>query len=264
MKALHDAGVDSPRRDCMVLLEDLLDKDRSWLTAHAEFELTKEQVSQLDSWISRRIKREPLAYIRGKAWFYGRFFEVNPNVMIPRPESESFIDILKDLQLGDKFTVVDVGTGSGCLAITTKLEFPYCKTFAIDQCVLAIETAKINATKYKVSIDFLHGDLLIPIKDSSFDLEKTVVIIANLPYVPLGLITSPEITTEPSEALFSGKDGLDHYQRFWHEIDSLKKSPDYILCESLTTQHEAIKKLAKDCGYSLARTDTLVQLFKKN
>ncbi len=90
MIKLRDAGVDSPRRDCMVLLEDLLDKDRSWVNAHGEHELTNEQTETLDRQMKKRLNRIPLAYIRGKAWFYKRFFEVNPDVLIPRPESESF------------------------------------------------------------------------------------------------------------------------------------------------------------------------------
>ena len=98
MKKLAEAGADSPRSDCLVLIEDLLEKDRSWVVSHAEFELPKEQVKKLDAQIKRRIGREPLPYIRGKAWFWGRFFEVNPDVMIPRPESESFIELLKEIE----------------------------------------------------------------------------------------------------------------------------------------------------------------------
>ena len=97
MQKLHDAGVDSPRRDALVLLEDTIKKDRAWVVTHPEHLLQGLPLQKVDDLVERRIKREPLAYIRGRAWFYGRFFTVNPSVMIPRPESESFIDLLKSL-----------------------------------------------------------------------------------------------------------------------------------------------------------------------
>src|SRR3990167_8175782 len=95
MIKLQKAGVDSPRRDALVLLEDTLEKDRAWVLAHPEHSIQSQALEKVGRLIKRRIEREPLAYIRGKAWFYGRFFGVNPRVLIPRPESESFINILK-------------------------------------------------------------------------------------------------------------------------------------------------------------------------
>ncbi|MBI5357350.1 peptide chain release factor N(5)-glutamine methyltransferase [Candidatus Saccharibacteria bacterium] len=257
MKKLVAAGVDSPRRDCLVLVEDLLDKDRSWVNAHAEYELNDEQISVLDEQLKRRINREPLAYIRGKAWFYKRFFEVNPDVLIPRPESESFIELLKELDVG---TVVDVGTGSGCLAITAKLELPQTQVFATDISSEALKVAQKNALNHKTEINFVQGNFLEPINE--LDLEN-YAILANLPYVPNDLVTSPEIKTEPELALFSGTDGLDHYRQFWKQVNELHAKPKYILTESLENQHEQLEKLAKESSYRLLKTDVLVQLFEK-
>lgn len=256
MKKLNEAGVDSPRRDCLVLLEDLLKKDRSWVNAHAELKLSRGQVQVLDKQINRRVDREPLAYIRGKAWFYKRFFELNPDVLVPRPESESFIEILKQIR---PKKIVDIGTGSGCLAVTAKLELPGSQVIATDVDEKALKVAQRNAEKYKVDIKFIQASLLDEMMDSDF---TQVAIIANLPYVPEGLVTSREINYEPGLALFSGKDGLDHYRKFWSQIGSLDKKPLYVLTESLESQHKAIKDLAKSAGYKLAGTNILVQLFE--
>lgn len=258
MKKLGEAGVDSPRRDALVLLEDILKKERSWVLAHSDYELTNDELGAVNSLIERRINREPLAYIRGKAWFYGRFFKVTPQLLIPRPESEAFIELLKDIQPSQ---VIDIGTGSGCLAITAKLELPETTVIATDIDENALDIAKQNAKNYKVSIDFHKGSLLEPIPTSNFKLPTSV--ITNLPYVPNNLITSPEIEAEPKLALFSGSDGLDHYRSFWEQVNKLKNKPEYVLTESLETQHNDLEKLAAKADYTLSKTETLVQLFIK-
>lgn len=255
MQILREAGVDSPRRDALVLLEDELDKDRSWVIAHPEFELSTKTLSRLDLLIKKRQKRKPLAYIRGKAWFYGRFFTVNDKVMIPRPESEDIIDILKKLKPKQ---IIDIGTGSGCLAITAKLEMPNTAVSAVDISNEALQVANINAKNHKVDINFIQGSLLDKIKVS---INKKVTIIANLPYVPNDLITSPEINFEPKIALFSGKDGLNHYQDFWQQVSDLKNKPRCIVTESLESQHDEISKMAKP-NYRLLEKSLLIQVFE--
>lgn len=257
MKKLGATGVDSPRRDALVLLEDTLEKDRAWVLAHPEYELDKDELKKVNDLVERRIKREPLAYIREKAWFYGRFFAVNKNVLIPRPESEDFIDILKELK---PKTIVDIGTGSGALAITAKLELPESQVIATDIDTSALTLAKHNADIHNVSIKFLHGSLLEPIKDVEL---KDYTIIANLPYVPDELITSPEIIKEPKLALFSGTDGLDHYRDFWQQVERLEDKPTYILVESLEAQQEELKTLAKSANYKVRETKLLISVFEQ-
>ena len=267
MKKLGEAGVDSPRRDALVLLEDTLGKDRSWVLARPEYNVRGPTSHILEQLVARRIGREPLAYIRGKAWFYGRFFDVTPDVMIPRPESEAFINLLKQILEGRRkkeegsVQIIDIGTGSGCLAITAKLEFANIEVIATDTSRKALEIAKKNAQKHQVDIKFLHGSLLESLPHSSFLIPHSV-LMANLPYVPEGLITSPEITQEPPEALFSGEDGLNHYRDFWKQVSELSSKPEYILIESLENQHQALVSLAQKAGYGLEKTEVLVQLFK--
>ena len=268
MRRLGEAKVDAPRRDCLVLLEDTLNKDRAWVVAHPEHTLQTDTLHKLDKLISRRINREPLAYIRGKAWFYGRFFEVNPHVLIPRPESENFIELLKQLvenrqQTADsrsKLQVIDVGRGSGCLAVTAKLELPHAEVIATDIDEKALEVAQANAKKHRINIILLKGSLLGPISNLKPP-TSNLVIIANLPYVPSSLVTSPEIEAEPAGALFSGKDGLDHYRKFWHQVSSLKTKPKYILTESLEQQHKDLEILAKNADYKIAKINLLTQVF---
>lgn len=259
MVRLRDAGVDSPRRDCMVLAEDLLEKDRSWVNAHGEHELTTEQVKHLNNMIDRRANREPLAYIRGKAWFYKRFFKVTPEVLIPRPESENFIELLLELRQKTSLKnpcVADIGTGSGALGVTAALEIPGSDVHLYDIDPAALEIAKQNAELHGLGLKCYESDLLAGLQ------HEYDVILANLPYVPEDLVTSPEIKTEPELALFSGPDGLDHYHKFWQQITKLKRRPRYILTESLETQHEALTEFAKLGGYELQETKVLVQVFR--
>lgn len=257
MIRLRDAGVDSPRRDCLVLLEDTIQKERAWVVAHPEYELGREIIQKLDELIEKRASRKPLAYIRGKAWFYGRFFKVDPGVLIPRPESENFIELLKELKPPK---IIDIGTGSGALAITSKLELPEAEVIATDISSQALAIAQKNAAKYHTGIQFVSGSLLEPLSSEQL---KDSVVIANLPYVPVALITSPEITQEPPEALFSGEDGLVHYQEFWQQMASQNTKPTSILIESLESQHQAIEKLAQTAGFALQRSDVLIQHFRK-
>ncbi len=255
MKKLGQAGVDSPRRDALVLLEDTLGKDRAWVLAHADYKPSEKELTEVNTLIERRINREPLAYIRSKAWFYGRFFAVSSDTLIPRPESEDFIDIVKKLQ---PKTVVDIGTGSGALAITTKLELPDTEVVATDIDKKALVVATQNAKQHQADVAFAQGSLLAPIGQMGL---KDYTVLANLPYVPDSLVTSPEIETEPKLALFSGTDGMDHYKKFWLQAKELPTKPTNIIVESLQSQHQANNKLAKDAGYKLVKTTRLIQTF---
>lgn len=256
MSRLGEAGVDSPRRDSLVLLEDTLGRERSWVLAHADYELSSDELSTVNALIERRVDREPLAYIRGKAWFYGRFFMVNPRVLSPRPETETMIELLKDIE---PKRVFDIGTGSGCIAVTAALEIPNVEVIATDKSAEALEVAKSNARLHRVTVGFIEADLVEQF--SAFDFNGST-IVANLPYVPDDTIR-PELSREPAEALYSGKDGLAHYRRFWQQIMNLRHVPDYILTESLKSQHDEMRSLADSAGYTLQKSDLLIQQFSR-
>lgn len=257
MVRLQKAGVASGRTDSLVLLADLFNKDKSWVHAHPEHQLDDLQVKELEYKLQKRLNRIPLAYIRGFSEFYRRKFIVNSNVMIPRPESEDFINLLKDLQL-ETSLIGDVGTGSGCLGITAALEVPGATVHLYDISQDALDVANYNFSQYKLSLKFWQSDLLSNLYlDQPYD-----VLLVNLPYVPKDLITSPEITKEPAVALFSGEDGLSHYKKFWQQVSRLVKKPKYIFTESLQNQHAELKKLAEQNGYRLKNTEGLIQVFK--
>ncbi len=256
MQELGSAGVDSPRRDALVLLEDLIKKDRPWVLAHHDHILTHDELSHLDELVQRRVKREPLAYIRGKAWFYGRFFIVNPHVLIPRPESENIIDFVKQI---NPQTIIDVGTGSGCLAISCALELPSCHVTATDVSHDALEVARANAYKHSVSID-LHETFLL---EGLLDKKIADLVVANLPYVPDHLVTSPEIEAEPRIALFAGENGMNLYQSFWAQISTTGNKPHHVITESLESQHTSMQHLAEQAGYRLEKTEILTQHYRR-
>lgn len=257
MVRLKEAGVPNGRTDCLVLLTDLLNVDKSWVHTHPEHELDDLQYRELEHRLVKRLEHIPLAYIRGFIEFYGRKFTVNSRVLIPRPESESFIDLLKELDLR-KPAIADIGTGSGCLGISAALEIPDTTVHLYDIDSDALAIANHNARHYDLKLQYYPSDLLENLRPP-YD-----VLLANLPYVPETLITSPEITKEPALALFSGKDGLDHYRKFWQQVAELEIQPQYILTESLEDQHEALHTLAQGADYRHLKTDVLVSVYVKN
>lgn len=256
------AGIESAHLDALLLLEHYLKKSREWILAHEEEVIGDKLLSKLNKARDQRLNREPLAYITGEKEFYGRTFSVDENVLIPRPESEAIIELLKQIlkQVQDDTQIIDVGTGSGCLAITAKLELPEADVIATDISDEALKTASVNAKTLNARVEFIRSDLLESMPRSKFELANSI-ILANLPYVPDGLITSEEITKEPGLALFSGSDGLNCYRKFWKQILELKNPPMAVITESLENQHEKLAQLAKSAGYKLKSTNGLAQLF---
>lgn len=261
---LANAGIGTPRLDALVMLEDALRKDRSWLLAHPEHTIQGATLGMLDVQIERRSNHEPLAYIRGKSEFYGREFIVNKYTLEPRPETETMIDLLKELVNSQQLTVnsstvVDVGTGSGCLAITAKLEFPDLEVCGTDNDNKCIQTAIKNAKKQNASIDFLQGDLLEPVFPSM--VSGKWVVLANLPYLPDSHTINESAMFEPMSAIFGGPDGLDLYRRMFAQINSMKSKPAYVLTESLPFQHKDLEETASNSGYKQTNQEDFIQVF---
>ena len=272
-KKLESAGIGTARLDCLVLLEDALKKDRAYLLAHPEAAVEGEALHRLDEQIKRRAKHEPLAYIRVKTEFYGREFTVNKNVLEPRPESEAMIDLLKELtnsplQIAKNSQFVDVGTGSGALAITAKLEVSSAEVIAIDIDAKCLTVARQNAKKHNAEIKFFEGNLIQPILNTQFTHGRDLfeyVILANLPYVPDDFKLNDAAMNEPKLAIFGGTDGLNIYrQLFTQLVENAKnsQSPRYVLTESLPFQHKSLAKIAHGAGYKLIKTNDFIQLFR--
>lgn len=263
---LKDAGITTARLDCLVLLEDATGHDRAWLLSHPEYELQGSIVKNLSTKIGKRAQHIPLAYLRGHAEFYGRRFAVNAHTLVPRPETEAMIELLRGLatagDLPAAACILDVGTGSGCIAITAALELAAAGLEAhVSACDIdknCLQVAAQNAAALGASVTFFASNLLA---DAPGPVD---IILANLPYVPDNFQINTAATHEPQHALFGGPDGLDLYRTMFDQItqqNNLGSQPRCILAESLPPQHEALAAIAKAAGYRLQATDDFIQLF---
>lgn len=270
---LDRAGVGTPRLDVLVLLEDVTGRDRAWLLAHPEYALAPEHHAKLTKLLNARADHTPLAYVRGATEFYGRNFVITPSVLEPRPESETMIDLLKDLYDKGKLTpkaalsgkkgadaikIADVGTGSGALGITAKLELAKGRKTAVDLLEVdteAMKVAHINVEKHTTNISVIRSDLL---DDSGKDYD---ILLCNLPYVPDSHPVNPAAAHEPRIAIFGGPDGLDVYRRLFDQTGKLEIQPLYILTEALPPQHTVLTGIARQAGYRLITTDDFIQVF---
>ena len=253
-KLLSDKKIKSARLDAEVILAFVLGKNREWLYANPEAQISPLKSRQFKQLILRRSKLEPVAYIIGKKEFYGLNFKVNKNVLIPRPETEILIEttlqeISKSYKLEPRtYFIADIGTGSGCISVTIakKLSFAsrrkQIKIFASDISQKALKIARLNAQKHQVAkkINFLKSDLF-----SNFPKNlKFNLILANLPYLSPHQITQ-DLKKEPKLALAGGKNGLKIYQRFFKQIKTHLGKNAVILIEIDPNQTNQLKKIIK-------------------
>jgi len=251
---LSSQHIDSARLDGLLMLEHVLKQPRINLIARSDIRLTKANFVTLEHMLNRRLKGEPMAYIIGQKQFYGRNYFVNKSALIPRPESETIIELAKLIKLENK-SAADIGCGCGCLGISLKLEIPALSVDLIDTSTKALGLAKKNAESLGAKVTLIKSDLLKHL------IRPYGLLLVNLPYLPASA-DSENLRFEPKLALFSGRDGLDTYRSFWQQVYALNQQPPYILCESLETQHSVLTQLAKSSGYSLAKTSGLIQLFQ--
>ncbi len=254
-RQLKNVGIQSYPLDSLLILEHVTGFNRAHILAHQDKEIPGSRLKDLNSLLERRTKREPIAYITSVKEFYGREFYVDKNVLIPRPESESFIELLKKHEITHE-SIIDVGSGSGALGITVKLELPTDTVTLSDIDESTLKVAKKNAHNLGASCNFIQSNLLP--KSGNYS-----VILANLPYVPKDMALEPELTYEPILALFADNNGLELYERFWDQIGQ-QASCKYVLTESLRDQHASMIKLALKAHFTLVEADGFVQLFERN
>jgi len=252
---LEVVGIGTARLDCLVLLEDIAQKDRAFLLAHPELEITAKQLSSLSAQLERRKQHEPLAFIRGKTEFYGREFVLNKDVLEPRPESETMIDLLKGLKLPANSKIADVGSGSGAIGITVKLELPNSKVTMYEIDKNAIVISNKNAKLHNVAIETVESNLLSQVP------SVPDVILANLPYVPDSYQINEAALMEPRVAIFGGPDGLDLYRKLFQQLKDRAWKPSFILTESLPFQHNDLSAIAQAHGYKQTNENDFIQLF---
>ncbi|WP_404330470.1 peptide chain release factor N(5)-glutamine methyltransferase [Mesobacillus maritimus] len=233
-----------------LLLRHFTGMSRSKLFAELREDLQPEVWAQFEEAVRQHEKGVPVQYIIGAEEFYGRLFNVNPAVLIPRPETEELVyGVLKRLDsmfgVEGVLELADVGTGSGAIAITLKLENPRLKVTATDLSEQALATARANATRLGAGIEFIQGDLLAPFIRTG---KKLDVVISNPPYIPVAdQSTMSEIVTdhEPHMALFAGEAGLDLYRRFMNELPLVLKEKALVGFEIGAGQGEAVADLLK-------------------
>ncbi len=234
-------NLDNSLLEAEVLLAELLKKDRVFLKTHPQKRLSFTQIVKFYCWIKKRKKRVPVAQIVGyKNWANFKVF-VNKNVLIPRDETEILCEkIIAKPRKRAPQTILDVGTGSGNIAVFCAKHFSEAKITALDVSKKALKIAQKNAEFHKITnTHFRFSDLLEEIpKNAKFDL-----IIANLPYVPTGLKVSPEVKNEPQNAVFSSEDGLYHLRKFASQIKSKNIQFEELWLEFLPTQKKEIAKI---------------------
>lgn len=249
--------------DAEVMLAHVLGVDRSWLHAHPEFDIPTNKLNILDGYQKRRAQHEPIAYILEKTEFYGREFYITNDVLVPRPESETIIDLCKRYcgkkKPGSTF-LIDVGTGSGALIASAVLETKINNALAIDIDDKCLEVAKKNINKYGLEIDVEKGDLLEPVFSKDTEV-KDLVILANLPYVPEQHSINQEASKEPAHAIFGGSDGLDLYRRMFEQLSKIHSKSVAIFAESLPYQHDDLKQIASNHDFEQTETADFIQVF---
>ena len=239
--------------------------DRSYIFAHQDTEISQKHQDMLDEMLARRVRGEPLAYILGFREFYGRNFVVNKAVLIPRPETESLVELAKGLDLPCRPRFVEVGTGSGCIAITLALEFPQAEVLAIDAYVKALDVAE-NNLRLEGRVHLVQSNLL---RDLSLpeDVRDFDVLVANLPYVDPNWdwLDADGLAFEPKTALFAAKEhGLSFYKRLLRELrNGHALNVRYLIFEADPCQHEELVEFVGKKGYDLARIDGYGLLFEK-
>ncbi|MGI8735136.1 MAG: peptide chain release factor N(5)-glutamine methyltransferase [Pyrinomonadaceae bacterium] len=246
-KLLTEAGLSEGRREASNLLEHVLDRDRTFTLSHPEQLLTPEQLRTFREFLVRRAAGEPPQYITAHQSFFGLDFEVSRGVLIPRPETELLVETaLKLLQNSNAgATVGDVGTGTGCIAITLLHQLPELRGVAVDISPTALEVARRNASRHSVSerLTLVRSDCFSALSphDFSFDL-----IASNPPYVAeteLPDLQREVRDYEPREALAGGSDGLAVIRRLLVESREFLKDGGYLLMEIGFNQAEEITKL---------------------
>ena len=248
---LRDKGVEGPENSAEFLLRQVLHKEKPYLFAHPDRELTLAQRTKYHSWVVQRSKHKPIWYIAGKIEFLGLDISVNQNVLIPRPETELLVEKIIEKVRGGFVpkSILDVGTGSGAiiLSLVDNLErFPGEQFFASDVSAKALTVAKRNAKNlgFGKDIDFKEGDLFAPWAGKKFDL-----IVTNLPYVPhedMSTLALDLIHYEPRTALDGGHMGLEIYKRFFQEVETHLNPGAKVFCEIGYDQGDKIKKLLSE------------------
>ena len=270
-KRLDAAGIDSPAIDARILLEVAANVSRTEIVSDPYRELTPEQIATLDDYLERRSRREPVSHIVGKKGFWKIMLGVNSHVLTPRPDTEVIVDIvLAAYPEHQRFSFLDLGIGSGAIALAILAERPAAQALGIDISEEALAVARDNAASLGLDgkLALLRGDWTAGLADASFDL-----VVANPPYIATEEIETldPEVRDhEPRLALDGGPDGLDPYRALAPEALRVLKDDGLLAFEIGHTQASAVSDLLRQAGAQdilvhrdLAMRDRVVTAAKK-
>lgn len=244
---LQAGGIAEPRREANSLLAFALEKDKTFLIAHSEYNLTEAEEKRFREFIRRRSGYEPFQYITGKQEFYGLDFTVTPDVLIPRPETELIVEeavgILKTLATG---RFCEVGTGSGCISVAILHEVETSFAIGLDISEKALEIARLNAEKNKVSerLKLKVSDIFAVLENEKN--EKFDLIVSNPPYIPVEEIETlqPEVGRfEPLTALTDGQDGLSIIEKIIAGAPSFLVPGGFLLMEIGFNQSTEVRRM---------------------
>ena len=240
------------RLEIRILLGRALGVDRTWLIAHEHDSLMPKAVAYYEELLGRRLAGEPVAYILGEKEFYGRAFRVTPDVLIPRPETELLVDLaLTRCRALASPKVLDLGTGSGCIAITLALECPSARVAAVEESRAALAVASQNAEKNCVDVEFLQSHWFEALRGRRFD-----IIVANPPYIALDdpHLLQGDVRHEPMGALVSENEGLADIRAIILQSKDHLFPGGTLLLEHGYDQATQVRSILSTAGYSVVRS----------
>lgn len=252
-RRLEEKGIEDARRNAEWMLQEVLGCTRAALYAYPERELTEAESERFSRMLDRRLDREPIQYILGYTDFFGLRLRVSPAVLIPRPETEQVVEeALRLLEAVQEPRVLDIGTGSGCIAVAIKHRRPDAEVYACDVDASALSVAQANASVHAPGIHFFQADVL----DDGFTDGAPAplrLIVSNPPYVPLAekATLAPEVAVfEPGKALFCGDEPLRFYRAIARHARALLDAGGYLVFETHTDHATGVAGLLRAEGYA--------------
>ncbi|PWB72630.1 MAG: peptide chain release factor N(5)-glutamine methyltransferase [Holophagae bacterium] len=242
-------GLPDPRREARWLLARAAGVTEGWLLLNDDVVLPEETAARYDDWLARRTAGEPAHHLTGSCSFWGRDFGVSPAVLVPRPETELVVAAALELPLPEAARVLDVGTGSGCLAVTLAAERPGLAVDAVDRSLAALEVARRNASRHGVRVGFACSDLGWCLAGGYG------LVVANLPYIPSGRLGALplEVRYDPALALDGGGDGLDLVRALLGDLWRLLAPGGSAVLELGEDQADAVSTIAGAVGLATVR-----------
>jgi release factor glutamine methyltransferase len=244
-RRLEDVS-DSARLDAELLLARAIDMPRSYLFAHPEEELDELAIERFEEALRRRLAGEPMAYITGTREFWSLELMVTPATLVPRPETELLVDLaLREIPRRAEWEVLDLGTGSGAIAIAIAKERPMARVTATDVSTAALDVAKQNARQLEIpNVEFLAGDWTAPVSGQRFH-----IIVSNPPYVRANDEALDALRREPHSALAAGDDGLDAIRILARDCGALLEPGGVLLIEHGAEQRDSIAAVLREHGW---------------